>query len=345
MHFLGKTKSCLLACAAFAALCGTADAKTLNLINGWTGGPFGTAAATGTLDGTIVHLKGAIGSGTTTVVFKLPAAFRPTTDVYIPIDLCNAKNGRLHIVPNGNTDVEWEGTDTFADAQCFTSLDGAQFAPSAALFTNLTLINGWTNAPFSTSDAATEVVSNILHFKGAIGTSGTTMLPFTLPSGSRPPHDAYVHIDLCSTTNGRLHITHAGVVDVEAEGGTISNAQCFTSLDGASFATSAKGFTPLALENGWTGAPFGTSAPAVKLLSHTVTFMGAIATTGTNPVAFALPAAMRPTVNVYVAVDMCNATKGRLFINVDGTVTVQAETDFSNAQCFTSLDGVTFQLQ
>jgi hypothetical protein len=43
-------------------------------------------------------------------------------------------------------------------------------------------------------------------------------------------------VDLCGATNGRLFIQHSGVVTVEAEGGTFSNARCFTSLDGASFA-------------------------------------------------------------------------------------------------------------
>jgi hypothetical protein len=43
-------------------------------------------------------------------------------------------------------------------------------------------------------------------------------------------------VDLCNATNGRLDIQPTGVVTVEAEGGTFGNAQCFTSLDGASFA-------------------------------------------------------------------------------------------------------------
>jgi hypothetical protein len=45
---------------------------------------------------------------------------------------------------------------------------------------------------------------------------------------------------------------------------------------------------------------------------------------------------------VYVPVDLCDATNGRLLIETNGTVIVQADTVFSNAQCFTSLDGVSF---
>ena len=100
--------------------------------------------------------------------------------------------------------------------------------------TPLTLVNGWTNAPFSTSNAAVEKINGIVHFKGAIA-SGTTAVMFTLPAGFRPSKDVYVAVDLCNATNGRIHIVPSGVADVEAEGGNFNNAQCFTSLDGASF--------------------------------------------------------------------------------------------------------------
>ena len=106
----------------------------------------------------------------------------------------------------------------------------------AATFTPLTLQNGWTNAPFSTSNAAVRTISGIVHFKGAIATAGTNPVPFTLPAAFRPATAVYVPVDLCNATNGRLDIQPTGVVTVEAEGGTFGNAQCFTSLDGASFA-------------------------------------------------------------------------------------------------------------
>jgi hypothetical protein len=107
---------------------------------------------------------------------------------------------------------------------------------AAGQFTPLTLKNGWTNAPFSTSKAQVGSISGIVHFKGAIRTSGTNPVPFTLPAGFRPATAVYVPVDLCNATNGRLFIQPSGVVTVYAEGGVFSNAQCFTSLDGASFA-------------------------------------------------------------------------------------------------------------
>jgi hypothetical protein len=103
------------------------------------------------------------------------------------------------------------------------------------------------------------------------------------------------------------------------------------------------GWTALKLQNGWTGSPFGTSAPAARTISGIVHLKGAVATTGSNPVPFTLPAAFRPASVVFVAADMCNATNGRLQIEPTGVVTVQAEGGtFSNAACFTSLDGISF---
>jgi hypothetical protein len=312
---------------------------TLTLINGWTNAPFGTSPATVETVSNIVRFKGAIAtSGTNPTPFILPSAYRPAKSVYVPIDLCNATNGRLFIQPSGVVTVQAE--TSFANAQCFTSLDGASFARNPTGFSPLVPVNGWVNAPFATSNSAFQNISNIVQFKGAIA-GGTASQVFTLPAGVRPPHNVYVPIDLCNATNGRLFIQPSGVVSVQAEK-SFSNAQCFTSLDGASFAHNGAGFTPLTLINGWVNAPFSTGVAAYENISGVVHFRGAIATTKANPTPFVLPAIVRPAKNVYVQVDLCNATNGRLFIQPNGIVTVQAETVFSNAQCFTSLEGTSF---
>jgi len=155
--------------------------------------------------------------------------------VFVPVDLCNATNGRLQIEPTGVVTVQAEG-GAFSNAACFTSLDGVSFAKSAGLFTPLTLQNGWFNSPFGTSAPAVRTISGIVHLKGAIATSGTNPVPFTLPAGFRPVSVVFVQVDLCTATNGRLQIEPTGVITVEAEGGAFGNAACFTSLDGVSFA-------------------------------------------------------------------------------------------------------------
>jgi len=220
-------------------------------------------------------------------------------------------------------------------------LGGTTAAQAAATFTPLTLKNGWTAAPFGTSNAAVSTINGIVHFKGAI--QHVTGSPFTLPAAFRPATNVYVPVDLCNATNGRLFIRPTGVVTIEAEGGKSANAQCFTSLDGASFATSASSFTPLTLQNAWTNAPFGTSGAAVRTISGIVHLKGAIATTQSNMVPFTLPAGFRPAANMYVPVDLCNAHNGRLFVQPSGVVTVQPEGgDLASAECFTSLDGAWF---
>jgi hypothetical protein len=138
----------------------------------------------------------------------------------------------------------------------------------------------------------------------------------------------------------QLGVCAVGVVAVTLPVGAVGTvaAQAATPAPGA-----LTGWTPLTLQNGWTSSPFGTSAPAVRTISGIVHFKGAIATSGTNPVPFTLPAAFRPVSVVFVPVDLCNATNGRLQIEPTGVVTVQAEGGtFSNAACFTSLDGVSF---
>jgi len=205
--------------------------------------------------------------------------------------------------------------------------------------TPLQPLNGWTGGPFGTAQPAATVLSGIVHLHGAIATSGTNSVAFTLPAALRPATNVYVPVDLCGAAKGRLDIQPSGTVTVQAEK-SFSSAQCFTSLDGASYALTAK--VPLTPVNGWTGAPFGTSQPAATLVQGVVQLKGAIATTGTNPVAFTLPPGLRPVTNVWVPVDLCGAANGRLDIQPSGTVTVQAENSFSAAQCFTSLDGASF---
>jgi len=325
--------------ASTSAVAQFAGPTQLSFVNGWSDAPFSTSHATVEEVNGIVQFRGAISGGTGAVAFTLPAGLWPATTVYVPVDLCNANKGRLIIQTTGVVSIQAE--KLFSDAQCFTSLDGASFAPQATSFTSLTVMNGWTNAPFGTSNAAVRKISGIVHFKGAIATSGTNTVPFTLPVGFRPATDVYVTVDLCNANKGRLHITPTGVVDVEAET-AFSNAQCFTSLDGAWFAPTASGFASLQLINGWTNAPFATSNAQAENKYGIVYFKGAIATTGTNSQPFTLPARFRPVTNVYIPVDLCGANKGRLLIQTSGVVTVQAEKAFSDAQCFTSLDGASF---
>lgn len=226
---------------------------------------------------------------------------------------------------------------SFAHAQD----EGASDVTANVSPTPLTLINGWVEYPNGTATAQVEKVGGIVHFKGAIRTTGSSAYPFVLPAGFRPAKVVWLPVDMSNAQNGRLIISPSGVVEVEAEH-SFSNAQGFTSLDGVSFAASTSGFTPLTLINGWTTTPYGTGRPEVKLINGVVHFAGAISTSGSDSFPFVLPAQFRPSHNVYIKVDMCGGTNGRIFITPSGLVAVVAENYFSNAQCLTSLDGAWF---
>ena len=118
-----------------------------------------------------------------------------------------------------------------------------------------------------------------------------------------------------------------------------ANAQCMTSLDGVSYAWTAT--KTLTLQNGWTNAPFDTSIATRKVVSGIVFFKCAIGS-GTFELVFKLLPGVRPAHTVYLPVDLCDATNGRLEINASGNVAVEPEAPFSDAQCFTSLDGVSY---
>ena len=152
----------------------------LSLLNGWTASPFSTAAPAAILANGVVTLRGAVASGTTSVILTQPRPCAPANTVWVAVDLCNATNGQLVISTNGTVNVEAEG-GTFADAQCFTSLEGASFVQTPVGATSLSLINGWTGGAFGAGAGAVEDELGYVHLSGAISSTGSSLLPFVLP--------------------------------------------------------------------------------------------------------------------------------------------------------------------
>jgi hypothetical protein len=326
-----------------ASTCFTTSFIPLTLASGWTasgwGGPPQTAVD---CEGQQIF-KGAI----ETAGFDPIAAFlslRAPTWVYVPIDLWDATKGRLAIDPStGATHVQTE--TQWSNAQGFTSLDGPSFALDTTGFTALSLTNGWSNAPFSTRNAAYSSKGGIVRLQGAIATSGSNLTAFTLPPGARPPVTVYVNVDLYGAAKGRLFITSDGTVTVDPYDNTTA-AKAFTSLEGAWFALSATGYTTLTLGSGWTHAPWGTRNAAFSVERGMVRFQGGVATFNgnTNRTIFTLPAGARPSSSVWLPVSLCDAAGGRLNIFTDGSVNVEAEISDDDASCFTSLEGARFGL-
>ncbi len=204
----------------------------LTLQNGWTSYGGSTRAPAVANVGGIIRFQGAVSGGTSAPVFTLPSSMWPSTTTYVSANLYLGARGRLVIQTNGVVTVETQ-TGTFADASSFTSLEGVWFALSSSGYTPLTLQNGWSTY---SRGPAVSVSNGIVRFEGAIFTNGTNLSPFVLPGGFLPAASVYTPVDLCNANKGRLNIAPDGTVSVQPEGGTASNAMCFTSLEGVSFA-------------------------------------------------------------------------------------------------------------
>jgi hypothetical protein len=211
----------------------------------------------------------------------------------------------------------------------------------APTYFDVTLKNSWVNAGYGTRTAGAAIVGNTVYLKGAIS-GGTSDVAFDLPPLMAPPATTYVPVDMCNATKGRLIIQPSGSVSLQGET-ALSDAQCFTSLEGASFVRNTSGVTNLMLVNGWSAYPYGTSAPAVINSDGFVRFMGAMRVSGSNPAPFTLPTGFRPAKTVYLTVDTCGAHKGMMAVAPSGSVSIAPYADdWTNPQCFVSLDGVSF---
>jgi hypothetical protein len=158
-------------------------------------------------------------------------------------DTCKQTVSRIHT--NG-----WRSTSEYA-----SYIDHARLRAATATFRHIAtqfddfarpiLLNGWSPYPGGTNDPQAALVANTVHLRGAIRTGGASPIPFQLPFGMRPSSDVWVPTNLCDAKKGRLKIDVGGVVTVEAEAGDWAAAQCFTSLDGVSFAVNTASYTPL----------------------------------------------------------------------------------------------------
>jgi hypothetical protein len=103
-------------------------------------------------------------------------------------------------------------------------------------------------------------------------------------------------------------------------------------------------WTPLTLFTGWFPYTFDTRAPAAAIdpNNNIVHLRGAILSgQGLSATrAFRLPATMRPAGDVFIPVDTCEATYGRIVILKNGNAFIGGTQDA--IECFVSLEGVTF---
>ena len=210
-------------------------AKPLALANDWQNAP--RAAAVRTIAG-VVRLQGSVFAGLDDVITVLPKAYWPKDRVVVSTDLCGGVHGMIAVNTDGEVDVV-PSSGNFSDAQCLTSLDGVNWlkADSTGNAKALTLENGWQNGS-TLRPAGLHVNAKVVRFAGLVE-SGTAGVIGTIPAKDAPATDVYIPAVVCgphATANGRLHITPAGVVDVEPASLNLADASCATSFEGSWFA-------------------------------------------------------------------------------------------------------------
>jgi hypothetical protein len=221
---------------------GSTGFTPLTLGAGWNNAPFSTRNAAVSVSNGIVRLQGAIASTGTdlTNAFTIPAGFRPSATVYVSTDMNASAPGRVIISSAGAVTLQPANGVATTVATQFTSLEGVWYPLTATGFTAITLTAPWTGTTFMTRNAAFAVSGGTVRLQGAIAApAGTAASPFMLPLGARPASAVYTPVNLCSGVKGRLNITPAGAVTIQAAtgagGGTAADITCFTSLEGVSF--------------------------------------------------------------------------------------------------------------
>jgi hypothetical protein len=212
----------------------TASYTPITPMNGWTNAPFSTRGlAARNVNGTI-HFAGAMQTSLTNQVpFQLTGAFRPSAAVYLPVDVCDGHKGRILIQADGTAVVSDLGGG-FVNAKCFTSLEGVSYALSTGGTSGITLQNGWVTPAFGNRAPRVQNLLGVVRLQGAISTSGTNPVAFSLLSGNAPSATVLVEVDMCDGKQGRLAIDPSGTVTVQPAV-TFGDGACFTSLEGVSF--------------------------------------------------------------------------------------------------------------
>jgi hypothetical protein len=97
--------------------------------SGWIGDCFATGApaVAKSVEG-VVHLRGGMcrTSGTSFLLFTLPAAYRPTVTEYLTVDQVDGATGRIEVHTDGQVNVVNDPADPSAAAG-FTSLAGVSY--------------------------------------------------------------------------------------------------------------------------------------------------------------------------------------------------------------------------
>jgi hypothetical protein len=321
----------------------------LTPINGWQSGQaqFGTGSPAWAVQNGVVYLSGSVfqPSGTDEEFAVLPAAARPSKELFITVYTLDDTQGYLVIYPSGQVEA-WENPES--NAQGFTSLAGVSYPAKAMTTHKLTLEGGWksSNSQYGTGDPSYAVSGGTVYLSGSLHQPiGTSEISTTLPVSARPAHTMYLTVYTYDGTLGLIEIQPNGTVYTYMGG-----AQTFTSLAGISFPAATDTVHNLALDNGWvSGEPaHDTGDPAYWVSGGVVHLSGSVyQPSGTNEIFAVLPKAERPKHYLYIQVMVYTpdntAYAGTVLIQPDGAMYAYSLAP-GNAQQFTSLAGISFPL-
>lgn len=187
----------------------------LALKNGWNSSQFrwNTGDPSYAVRNGVVYLSGSLHQrvGGSDVFAVLPAAARPTHDLYITVYTFDGTTGVLFIGTNG-------GMQAYAgEARSFTSLAGVSFPASTLSGTTLTLLNGWQSSDgvYGTGDPSYVVRNGVVYLSGSLNLpSGSDTIFAHLPHSAAPAHWLYMKIYTNGETIGSLDVRPSGVVEI-----------------------------------------------------------------------------------------------------------------------------------
>lgn len=136
-----------------------------------------------------VWIKGMAKDGNPTTVFTLPAGYRPSATITLPIETSANVIGKLTISAAGAVDVHLlgAGTNGWATITCVFQADGAVPWHEVGDTDEPAFENSWVNFGGAIDTAAfVKDAAGIVHIKGAVKSGTVGQAVFTLPVGYRP---------------------------------------------------------------------------------------------------------------------------------------------------------------
>jgi hypothetical protein len=204
--------------------------------NGWSDAPIdGAGRASYAVRGGVVYLAGSLHHGSTSTVGTLPAAARPSVNLYLADYTAKGNIGDILITPAGAVSVYGVLDSTQ------TSLDGLSYPAAKAKFSwhPIPLTGTWesSNSVWGSGNPSYAVVGPIVYLSGSMqDTSAGTGLFAFMPKASQPAHNVTKLVYAFGGTSGGMTIAqNLGLIGSNPA----SLAEEYTSFAGFSYPRNA----------------------------------------------------------------------------------------------------------